>query len=156
MGVRTRVTIAVLALLAVVGGLTWLYVHEAGAPYRPGDSVQLPQTGRPVVPAGRFQLIGGLSSSLDRRCVYFQPMTDPQANENPPVIAVRWPEGFEGRVADNGDFLVLNARGRVVAREGSFIGLAGQFAHGTSDGECLQDARVFEVTDVATRVYFAE
>jgi hypothetical protein len=155
MGVRTKVTIAVVVLLSVVGGLTWLYVHEAGGPRRPGDSVELPQTG-PVVPTGRFQLIGGLAASMDRRCVYFQPMTDPQAYDNPPFIAVRWPEGFEGRIADNGDFVVLHSRGRVVAREGTIMGLAGRFAHGTSDDECLRDARIFEVTDVATRIYFAE
>ena len=155
MGVRARVTIAVLVLLCAAGGLTWWYLHEAGGPRRPGDSVELPQTGRPVDPSTRLRLIGGLSSSLDRRCVYFQRMTDPQAYENPPVIAVRWPDGFEGRVADNGDFLVLNARGRVVAREGRIMGLAGTFAH-RADDECLRGARVFEVTDVATRVYFAE
>jgi len=156
MGVRTRVTIAVLVLLTAVGGLAWVYVHGAGGPRRPGDSVELPHTGRPAVHTGRVQLIGGLSSSPDRRCVYFQTLKDPQAYDNPPVIAVEWPEGFEGRIARNRDFWVLNARGRVVAREGRIMGLAGRFAHRSADDECLRGARIFEVTDVATRVYFAE
>jgi hypothetical protein len=155
MGVRTRVGIAVLVLLSVVG-VTLVYLHEGGGRRRPGDSVELPQTGRPVVPTGRFRLIGGLSSSLNKRCVYFQPLVDPQSFENPPVIAVKWPEGFEGRIAPNGDFWVLNARGRVVAREGDIMGLAGRFAHRSADEECLQAGRIFEVTDVATHMYFAE
>lgn len=156
MSVRAKVLIAVLVLLVAVGGLTWLYVREAGGARHPGDSVELPQTGRPVVPSGRFQLIGGLAASLDRRCVYFQRLRDPQAYDNPPVIALRWPAGFEGKIARNGDFWVLDDRERVVAREGSIMGLAGTFAQGTADDECLHGARVFEVTDVATRVYFAE
>lgn len=155
MSVRTRVTIAVLVLLTVVGGLVWAHVHAAGRPGRPGDSVDLPHTGRPVVHTGRFQLTGGLSSTSDRRCVYFQPVKDPQAYDNPPVIGVRWPEGFEGRIARNGDFWVTNDRGRVVAREGQLIALAGRFAHGASDDECLQTTRIFEVTDVS-RAYFAQ
>src|SRR5689334_179509 len=118
MGVRTRVTIAVVVLLSAVGGVSWLYLNETGGPRRPGDAVTLPQTGRPVVHTGRFRLMGGLVARPDRRCVYLKPLTDPQAYESPPVIAIRWPEGFEGRIARNGDFWVLNERGRVVGREG--------------------------------------
>lgn len=158
MGVRAKVAIAVVVLLAAAGGLTWLYVHEAGGARRPGDSVELPQTGRPVVPTVHFQLLGGLAASVpDRRCVYFQPLKeDLQSYDNPPFIALRWPEGFEGKIARNGDFWVLNDRGRVVGREGSIMGLDGTFTHRTDDEECLRGARVFDVTGVVARVYFAE
>ena len=152
---RTKAMIAVLALVAAVAGGTWLSVREARGALGPGDSVELPQTGRPVLQSGYFPLIGGLSASRDRRCVYFQRAVDPQAYENPPLIAVEWPEGFEGKISGDGDFSVLNARGHVVARESELIGIAGAFARRTSDDECLRGARIFAVQDV-TRAYFAE
>lgn len=156
MRIRTWLVIGAVTLV-VAAGAAWWAVRAAQAPPRPGDTVDLPQSSSPEVPMNQAPVvvIGGLSSSRDNRCVTIQPVQDPQAYEGPPALGARWPRGYEGRIRPNGDFVVVDAHGHVVAREGDLRAFRGRWAR-ASDDSCLAGRRVLEVTAAPGRAYFAE